>query len=317
MPPAPANSTAAAQAPAPAADPRPPPAKGQGRGPQFAMLTAYDTVMAGIFDESGIEVLLVGDSAANTVVGYSSTLPITLDEMVVFAKAVTSGVKRALVVCDLPFGSYEVSPEQAVDLGRPPDEGGRGACREDGGRHLLCRRTCGPWLPRGIPVMAHIGFTPQSRSTRWAATGSRAAARPRARCRRRPGAEAAGAFAVLMEMVPTDTARRRRRGLHVPTVGHRRRAASPPARSWSGRTCSGWAAARAHASSSNTPTCAPSFREAARAYHEDVVSGTFPAPSTVQELGTGPRPRPSSSASHARCARAPWSMACSASAREL
>lgn len=76
------------------------------------MLTAYDTMMAGIFDASGIEVLLVGDSAANTVMGYSSTLPITMDDMIVFAKSVVSGASHALVVCDMPFGSYEVSPSR-------------------------------------------------------------------------------------------------------------------------------------------------------------------------------------------------------------
>ena len=135
--------------------------KAKDEGRKFAMLTAYDTMMAGIFDESGIEVLLVGDSAANTVVGYSSTLPITLDEMIVFAKAVTSGVKRALVVCDLPFGSYEVSPEQAVTSAvRLMKEGGVHAVKMEGGTYFAPHVRA--LVAAGIPVMAHIGFTPQS-----------------------------------------------------------------------------------------------------------------------------------------------------------
>ena len=105
-------------------------------GEHFAMLTAYDQYTAAIFDEAGIEVLLVGDSAANNVMGHATTLPITLDEMILFARSVTAGAQRALVVCDLPFGSYEVSPAQAVESSiRLLKEGLVHAVKMEGGAH--------------------------------------------------------------------------------------------------------------------------------------------------------------------------------------
>ncbi|PQZ95858.1 3-methyl-2-oxobutanoate hydroxymethyltransferase [Arthrobacter sp. MYb227] len=192
--------------------------KAKDEGRKFAMLTAYDTMMANIFDESGIELLLVGDSAANTVLGYTSTLPITLDEMIMFSKAVTSGAKRALVVCDLPFGSYEVSPQQAVASAvRLMKEGGAQAVKLEGGEFFVPHVRA--LVAAGVPVMAHIGFTPQSEH---ALGGYRVQGRgdgAELLITDAQALEAAGAFAVLMEMVPTAAAQRVDETLHVPTVG--------------------------------------------------------------------------------------------------
>lgn len=192
--------------------------KAKDEGAKFAMLTAYDTMMASIFDAAGIEVLLVGDSAANTVMGYSSTLPITLEEMVVFAKSVVSGAKRALVVCDLPFGSYEVSTEQAVASAvKLMKEGGVHAVKMEGGAYYAPHVRA--MVAAGVPVMAHIGFTPQAEH---ALGGYRVQGRgdaAEAMLADARALEEAGAFTVLMEMVPTDTAARVDAALHVPTVG--------------------------------------------------------------------------------------------------
>lgn len=141
------------------------------RGEKFAMLTAYDVMMAEIFDQAGIEILLVGDSAANTVIGYDSTLPITVDEMIVFTKAVSNGTKRALVVADLPFGSYEQSAQQAVATAvRLMKEGGAQAVKIEGG-HEFAEHVRAMVLA-GVPVIGHIGFT-RSLNMLWVGTGSK------------------------------------------------------------------------------------------------------------------------------------------------
>ena len=274
-PPVPANTTSAAQAPGGRVRVHHlQKAKAEGR--KFAMLTAYDTMMANLFDESGIEVLLVGDSAANTVVGYSSTLPITLDEMVVFAKAVTSGVKRALVVCDMPFGSYEVSPEQAVTSAvRLMKEGGVHAVKLEGGTYFAPHVRA--LVAAGIPVMAHIGFTPQSEH---ALGGYRVQGRGDAAgalVEDAQALEAAGAFAVLMEMVPTEAARRVDEALHVPTVGI---GAGPVTTGqvlvW--QDMLGLGGGKGARFVKKYADLRSIVTQAATAYHQDVVSGTFPAP---------------------------------------
>ena len=191
-------------------------AKAEGR--RFAMLTAYDQYAAEIFDGAGIEVLLIGDSAANNVLGYSTTLPITVDEMIIFSRAVTNGATRALVVCDLPFGSYEVSPAQAIESSvRLMKEGGVHAVKMEGGRHYA--DTVRALATAGIPVMAHIGFTPQSEH---ALGGYRVQGRGDAAQELIDDAVAladAGAFCVLMEMVPAEVAAAVDRAVVVPTIG--------------------------------------------------------------------------------------------------
>lgn len=134
--------------------------KAKDNGEKFAMLTAYDVMMAEIFDSAGIEILLVGDSAANTVLGYESTLPISLDEMIVFTKAVANGAKRALVVADLPFGSYEQSPAQAVATAvRLMKEGHAHAVKMEGTAQYAS--TFAPW---SLPVCPSSGTSGSPRS---------------------------------------------------------------------------------------------------------------------------------------------------------
>lgn len=187
-------------------------------GTKFAMLTAYDQYTAQIFDEAGIEVLLVGDSASNNVLGNETSLPITLDEMIIFSRAVTAGAKRALVVADLPFGSYEQSPEQAIASSvRLMKEGLVHAVKMEGGAYYA--PTVRALTQAGIPVMAHIGFTPQSEHM---LGGYRVQGRGDMAQTLIDDAVAladAGAFSVLMEMVPAATAAAVDAAVSVPTVG--------------------------------------------------------------------------------------------------
>ncbi|MFQ4150455.1 3-methyl-2-oxobutanoate hydroxymethyltransferase [Arthrobacter sp. LAPM80] len=187
-------------------------------GEKFAMLTAYDQYTAQIFDEAGIEVLLVGDSASNNVLGNETSLPITLDEMIIFCRAVTAGSKRALVVADLPFGSYEQSPEQAIASSvRLLKEGLVHAVKMEGGAYYAS--TVRALTQAGIPVMAHIGFTPQSEHM---LGGYRVQGRGEMAQMMVDDAVAladAGAFCVLMEMVPAETAVAVDAAVSVPTIG--------------------------------------------------------------------------------------------------
>ena len=188
------------------------------RGERFSMLTSYDQLTAQIFDEAGIEVLLVGDSASNNVLGNATSLPITVDEMIPLTRAVSRSVSRALVVGDLPFGSYQASPEQGyLTAVRFMKEGGAHCVKLEGGIEMtpqIERMTRG-----GIPVMAHVGFTPQSEH---ALGGYRVQGRGAAADRVLRDAEAvqeAGAFAVVMEMVPGDVAAEVTAKLEIPTIG--------------------------------------------------------------------------------------------------
>ncbi len=188
------------------------------RGERFAMLTAYDMYTAEIFDEAGIEVLLVGDSASNNVYGNATSLPVTVDELLPLTRAVSRSAAHSLVVGDLPFGSYQRSPEQAYDTAvRFMKEGGAHAVKLEGGAEVAPQVEL---LTRGgVPVMAHIGFTPQSEHT---LGGYRVQGRGEAAERVLADARAvqeAGAFAVVMEMVPGDVAAEVTRELVIPTIG--------------------------------------------------------------------------------------------------
>src|SRR6195952_6009494 len=131
------------------------------RGEKWAMLTSYDMLTAQIFDEAGIPVLLVGDSAGNNVLGYETTVPVTLDELLPLTRAVVGASKRALVVGDLPFGSYQASPEQALMSAlRLVKEGGAHAVKLEGGRRVVPQVEM--LTSAGMAVMGHIGLTPQS-----------------------------------------------------------------------------------------------------------------------------------------------------------
>lgn len=187
-------------------------------GERWAMLTAYDYSTARIFDEAGIPVLLVGDSAANVVYGYDTTLPITDDELIPLVRGVVRGAPHALVVADLPFGSYEQSNAQALaTAARYCKEGLAHAVKLEGGVRVCSQITA--LANAGIPVMAHIGFTPQSVN---GLGGFRVQGRGEAARQLLEDALAvqeAGAFSVVMEMVPADVAAEVTAKLAIPTVG--------------------------------------------------------------------------------------------------
>lgn len=188
------------------------------RGERWPMLTSYDQYTASIFDQAGVPVLLVGDSAANNVFGYETTLPVTADELLPLVRAVVRATRQALVVGDLPFGSYEEGPAQALRTAvRFMKEGGCHAVKLEGGRR--CAAQIAAIVGAGIPVMAHIGFTPQSEHT---LGGYRVQGRGDAADEVLADARAvteAGAFAVVLEMVPGEVAKRITHELPIPTVG--------------------------------------------------------------------------------------------------
>jgi 3-methyl-2-oxobutanoate hydroxymethyltransferase len=188
------------------------------RGERWPMLTAYEQYAAAVFDEVGIPVLLVGDSAANNVYGYDSTLPVTVDELLPLVRAVTRSTRRALVVADLPFGSYQESPGQALHTAvRFMKEGDAHAVKLEGGGVVAPQVSA--IVTAGVPVMAHIGFTPQSEH---GLGGYRVQGRGESAERLLADAlalEAAGAFAVVLEMVPADVAAQVTKELRIPTIG--------------------------------------------------------------------------------------------------
>ncbi len=188
------------------------------RGEKWAMLTAYDTYSAAIFEEAGIPVMLVGDSAGNVVLGHTSTVQVTVEDMLLLTKAVTRSTKRALIVADLPFGSYESGPQQAFETAvRLMKEGGAQAVKLEGGVRVAPQIAL--LRDSGIPVMAHIGFTPQSEH---ALGGFRVQGRGAGAEQLLADARAvqeAGAFAVVLEMVPAAIAAEVTKELLIPTVG--------------------------------------------------------------------------------------------------
>ncbi len=188
------------------------------RGEKWAMLTAYDTVSASVFEEAGIPVLLVGDSAGNVVLGHTSTVPVTVEDILLLTKAVTRSTTRVLVVADLPFGSYESGPQQAFDTAvRMMKEGGAQAVKLEGGVRVAPQIR--GLTENGIPVMAHIGFTPQSEH---ALGGFRVQGRGAGADQLLADAHAvqeAGAFAVVLEMVPAEIAEQVTKELAIPTIG--------------------------------------------------------------------------------------------------
>jgi 3-methyl-2-oxobutanoate hydroxymethyltransferase len=246
------------------------------RGEKFAMLTAYEQYAAQTFDEAGIEVLLVGDSASNNVYGNETSLPVTVDELLPLTRAVSRSVRRALVVGDLPFGSYQASPQQAYETAvRFMKEGGAHCVKLEGGREMAPQIEL---LTRGgVPVMAHIGFTPQSEHT---LGGYRVQGRGETAQRILDDAksiEAAGAFAVVMEMVPGDVAGQVTEALSIPTIGI-----------GAGANCDGQVLVWQDAFGLRTGRMAKFVKQyadlhgvlldAARAYSQDVKRGTFPGP---------------------------------------
>ena len=246
------------------------------RGEKFAMLTAYEQYAAQTFDEAGIEVLLVGDSASNNVFGNETSLPVTVDELLPLTRAVSRSVRRALVVGDLPFGSYQGSPEQAYATAvRFMKEAGAHCVKLEGGIEMTPQIEL---LTRGgVPVMAHIGFTPQSEHS---LGGYRVQGRGDTARRILDDAkavEAAGAFAVVMEMVPGDVAAQVTKELTIPTIGI-----------GAGSDCDGQVLVWQDAFGLRTGRMAKFVKQyadlhgallqAARDFSEDVKGGTFPGP---------------------------------------
>jgi 3-methyl-2-oxobutanoate hydroxymethyltransferase len=191
-------------------------AKHEGR--KWPMLTAYDYLSAGVFDEAGIPVLLVGDSAAMVVYGHDSTIPVTVDELVPLVRGVVKGAPHALVVADLPFGSYQAGVPQALEsAARFMKEGGAHAVKLEGGLRVMPQVEA--LVSAGVPVMGHLGLTPQSVN---AFGGYRVQGRGEAGellMRDAKALEAAGAFAIVLEVVPTDLAERVTASLSIPTIG--------------------------------------------------------------------------------------------------
>lgn len=245
-------------------------------GHRWAMLTAYDQGAAAVFDEAGIPVLLVGDSASNNVYGNTSSLPVTVDELIPLARAVARTAKRALVVADLPFGSYQVSPEQAYATAvRFLKEAGVQAIKLEGGAEMapqVRKLTDG-----GIPVMAHVGFTPQSEH---ALGGYRVQGRGEAVQRLLDdalAAEEAGAFSVVMEMVPASVAQQVTETLSIPTIGIGAGAACD-AQVLVWQDAMGLNAGHAPRFVKKYADLHGTMLTAARQYAAEVADGTFPAP---------------------------------------
>ena len=189
------------------------------RGEKITMLTAYDFPTAAIFDAAGVDMLLVGDSMADNMLGYESTVPLTLDEMIPAVRAVTRAAKRAFVVADLPFGSYEVSPQQAVESSiAMVKASGAHAVKFEGGRRIAPQVKA--VVDAGVPFVGHLGFTPQ---TTTALGGRRIQGRSEGAYQTMLddalALQEAGAFAVVLEMVIEPIATRLTAELDIPTIG--------------------------------------------------------------------------------------------------
>ncbi len=246
------------------------------RGEKFSMLTAYEQYAAQTFDEAGIEVLLVGDSASNNVFGNETSLPVTVDELIPLVRAVTRSVQRALVVADLPFGSYQASAEQAyLTAVRFMKEANAHCVKLEGGLPMV--PAVRKLTEGGIPVMGHIGFTPQSEHN---LGGYRVQGRGDARQHvidEAVALERAGAFAVVMEMVPGDVAAEVTKAVTIPTIGI-----------GAGVDCDGQVLVWQDAFGLRTGRMARFVKQyadmhgvlldAAKAYADDVRRGVFPGP---------------------------------------
>ena len=246
------------------------------RGENWPMLTSYDMYTARIFDQAGIPVLLVGDSAANNVYGYESSLPVTVDELLPLVRAVTGAAEHALVVADLPFGSYQASPEQALaTASRFMKEGRAHAVKLEGGRRYAPQVEA--LVAAGIPVMGHLGFTPQSEH---GLGGYRVQGRGDQADELLADAEAlqeAGAFAVVLEMGPAESAKRLTAELRVPTVGI---GAGPDTDAqvlvWT--DMAGMNTGRTARFVKRYADLGGQLADAASRYADDVRNGSFPAP---------------------------------------
>jgi 3-methyl-2-oxobutanoate hydroxymethyltransferase len=245
------------------------------RGERWPMLTAYDAMTASVFDEAGIPVLLVGDSMGNCHLGYETTVPVTMDETAMLTAAVVRGTSKALIVADLPFGSYQEGEVQALrSATRLIKESGAHAVKLEGGERSA--EQIGLLVRSGIPVMAHIGLTPQSVHAMGYRVQGRGEEAAHQLMRDAKAVQDAGAFSVVLELVPAQVAAEVTRALHIPTIGI-----------GAGSECDAQVLVWTDMAGL-TPGKLPRFvkqyaqlrtalGDAARAYAQDVVSGEFPA----------------------------------------
>jgi len=245
-------------------------------GEKIAMLTAYDALMARILEQAGIDVLLVGDSLGMVLLGYANTLPVTLDDMVHHTKAVSRGARRALIVADMPFMSYQVSAEETVrNAGRLIQEGGANSVKLEGGKSVV--DSVARLVEIGIPVMGHLGLNPQSVNQ---TGGFRQQAKSKEDARRliddAHALEDAGAYAVVLESIPEELAHTVTSELNIPTIGI-----------GAGPDCDGQVLV-CYDALGMTGDAAPSFAKrysqlgaeivaAAKRYSQEVKEGGFPA----------------------------------------
>jgi 3-methyl-2-oxobutanoate hydroxymethyltransferase len=211
--------TPAPNAPAPGKLPLTELAEMKRRGEKIVMVTAYDAPSGALADAAGVDLVLVGDSAAMTVLGHDSTVPATMDEMLMFSRATTRGARRPIVIADMPFGSFQVSDEHAVVNGiRFVKEAGVEAVKLEGAGPTLSRARA--LVGAGVPVMGHIGLTPQSATMLggFRAQG-RSAEKARGLLADARALEAAGCFALVLEAVPVPVAARISEVLEIPTIG--------------------------------------------------------------------------------------------------
>lgn len=245
-------------------------------GIRITGLTSYDQLTAGIFDEAGIDFLLVGDSAGNNVYGHDTTLPVTTDELIPLARAVAGAVTRAFVVADMPFGSYETSADEALHTAfRFMKETGAHAVKLEGGVRSAeqIRRI----VSAGIPVMAHIGFTPQSEHGLGGHVIQGRGDQVTQLLADAHAVEDAGAFAVVLEMVPSEAAARVTKELRIPTIGV---GAGPHVdgqllvwTDWAGFT-----KGRIPKFVKQYANLRKVLKEAVKSYRADVADGSYPAP---------------------------------------
>lgn len=247
------------------------------KGEKISVLTAYDATMASILDRAGVDILLVGDSLGMVVLGHDTTIPVTLEMMIHHTKAVCRGASRALVVTDMPFLSYQANSDEAIrNAGRLLQDGGAAAVKVEGGQPIL--ETVRRLTAYGVPVMGHLGLTPQSVH---AFGGFRQQARDKDSAERlledAKALQEAGVFSIVLESIPSDVACRVTSALAIPTIGI-----------GAGPHCDGQVLVCNDAFGFYDGRPVPSFvkqyaklsevvAEAARAYIEEVRTGRFPA----------------------------------------
>ena len=251
-------------------------AQAKADGVKITGLTSYDTLTAQIFDEAGIDFLLVGDSAGNTVLGYDSTLPVTVDELIPLTRAVALSSQRAFVIADMPFGSYEDGPQLALQTAmRFMKEAHAHAVKLEGG--VRSREQIERIVGAGIPVMGHVGFTPQSEHGLGGHMIQGRGPAADAVLADAKAVEAAGAFSVVLEMVPAELAARITDELNIPTISV-----------GAGPNCDGQLMVWTDFAGLNTGRV-PKFvkqyaqigatlRDAVIAFKDDVNSGAYPGP---------------------------------------